>query len=140
LNPRHYLLVDEALASNEVEAELFKLAAPEKTSVAVYSPRSFLDEAAAGRSWERAVLILRDPAGLLALIRGGFRPREVNLGGLHWHEGAEEILPYLYLNRADWELLEEAAAAGVRLTAQDLPGQRAVAWSALMQRRPGRAD
>ncbi|MBU1700532.1 MAG: PTS sugar transporter subunit IIB [Candidatus Eisenbacteria bacterium] len=139
LAPRQYLIVDDQLAFSPMEAELFRLVAPEGTHVHIFSPKAFLEEMGKESVWDRAILILRDIPALLALIRGGFHPPEINLGGIHRHAGATEVLPYLFLSHEDWDGLEEVAASGAQLYAQELPGRPSHRWVALRDRKPNRA-
>jgi PTS system mannose-specific IIB component len=67
------------------------------------------------------------------LARGGLlRGEEVNLGGLHFHQGREEILPYLFLAPEDRDLLEEMQEVGVEVSARDLPGSPKIPLSDLL--------
>jgi len=74
----------------------------------------------------RRLVVVRDPAALRNLVRTGAPIREAVLGNLHHREGARRFTDYLYLTREDIGALVETAAAGVRLTAQDVPSGRPV--------------
>jgi mannose/fructose/N-acetylgalactosamine-specific phosphotransferase system component IIB len=56
----------------------------------------------------------------------------LNLGGLHLREGRREVLPYLYLDSQEKEILTALDEEGVRVTAQDLPGSPKVGLDSLL--------
>jgi mannose/fructose/N-acetylgalactosamine-specific phosphotransferase system component IIB len=116
LAPRAYLLVDDDLAADETSAAIFALAAPADVTVTV------VDQDAALRMIpeEHTIVLVRSVAAAARLVRGGVRG-PVNLGGVHRHEGAEQYLPYLFLDRTERDLLRELMEEGVEFVVQDLP-------------------
>lgn len=69
----------------------------------------------------RAMLIVESPVDVLKLVNFGAPVRTITLGGLHYREGREEFLPYIFLS--DWEskTLSELRKLGIRIVCQDLP-------------------
>jgi mannose/fructose/N-acetylgalactosamine-specific phosphotransferase system component IIB len=51
---------------------------------------------------------------------------------LHLRKGREEVLPYLFLDPTDREVLQEMVAEGLRISAQDLPGSPKVSLENLL--------
>ncbi len=115
------LVADPEAAADDWEREMLESAAPPGTEVEVLDPAG-----AAGRLREgvpgRTVLLVRSPAFMLTLVREGAPVPEVNVGGLHFREGARRFLDFLYLTREDVEALRGLAGLGIRLIARDLPG------------------
>ena len=130
LDADHVLIADDALAADAFGREVMTSAAPPELEVDVAS----LEEAARRFSElkGRTILLVRNPAALLALVRLGALVREVNVGGLHWKEGARRFLDYLYVTPEDVSALAGVAALGVRLTACDLPGNTKVDLNAAL--------
>lgn len=116
LAPRAYLLVDDELAADEASRAIFALAAPEDVTVSVLS----VEAAALLPPDEHTVLLVRTVAAAARLLRAGVHG-PVNLGGLHQHANAEPYLSYLFLDRADRDLLRELMEEGHRFVVQDLP-------------------
>lgn len=134
LRPDRYLVVDQLLAVSKWEQELYTLGVPEEVGVQFVTP----DE---GRSrlpdWRasdlRSILLTRDLGTMLDLAREGLmRDEKVNLGGLHLKKGREEVLPYLFLDPTDRGILQEMAAEGVLISAQNLPGAPKVPLETLL--------
>ena len=134
LRPDRYVVVDEKLAESAWEQELYALGVPEGADCL------FCSTAVARREhggWQdsplRIILLTRDIGTMLRLGRGGLLAgEEVNMGGLHFREGREEILPYLYLDDSDRAELTSLADEGAQISAQDLPGSPKVLLDALL--------
>jgi len=130
LDPRTYLIVDDRLAADPVETEIYRAAAPHGVEVHVTSVDGFL-AGEKGAANDATVMLLRDVETLSRLVSGGFRPAVVNLGGLHGGGDAIEVLPFLHLRDDDWSLLDDMTAAGIRIYAQDLPQKPRHDWERL---------
>lgn len=134
LRPDLFVVVDSGLVSSEWEQDLYRLGVPEGTGAVFLSPeqaRETIPELKA--SPERAVILTRDVATMLALARGGAMEGEsVNLGGIHSQSGRKEVLPYLFLDDTDLARLREISREGVRVTAKDLPGSQEVPLDMLL--------
>ena len=60
------------------------------------------------------------------LVKGVKAIGSVNLGGIHHRAGRSEKLRYVFLTPEEEKQLRELEAAGVEVTAQDVPASRAV--------------
>jgi PTS system mannose-specific IIB component len=129
------VVVDEALVASEWERELYALGVPEGTEAL------FVDLAVARESleqWEasplRTILLTRDLGTMAALAGGGaLAGQEVNLGGIHFSAGREQVLPYLFLSSDDRRALELMAQEGLAVSARDLPASGKVGLEDLLR-------
>ena len=71
---------------------------------------------------ESVLVLFEAVRDVYTMVEKGVRLEEVNIGGLHHREGAEELLPYVFLTDEDRGLLRELVKQGVTLRAQDVPG------------------
>jgi mannose/fructose/N-acetylgalactosamine-specific phosphotransferase system component IIB len=69
----------------------------------------------------RAMIVVETTGDALKLAQLGAPVKDVMLGGLHFREGSEELLPYVYLSNWDRMALNELRERGVRIICQDLP-------------------
>jgi PTS system mannose-specific IIB component/fructoselysine and glucoselysine-specific PTS system IIB component len=121
-------VVDDDVASNDWEQEIFRMALPATIEV------EFVGRARAPerlRAWEadaRPVFILTsDPETMADLVTAGEGViRRVNLGGIHAGPGRRERLRYVYLSDAELSTLRRLEAQGTVVTAQDVPGATAI--------------
>lgn len=134
LRPDLFVVVDSALASSEWEQELYLLGVPEGSEAIFLSPEEARDALPGLREApERALVLTRDIATMLALASGGsMRGDAVNVGGIHSQTGRDEVLPYLFLDDEDRGRLKDLAEEGVTISARDLPGSHEVTLKALL--------
>lgn len=134
LRPDRYLVVDDALVQSGWELELYRLAACDADVVFVG-----VDEACQRiQEWReapsRSILLTRDIAAMRRIAdRGVLSGERVNLGGIHHGLGRDEVLAYLHLTEEDRSDLRAMAAAGVEITARDLPDAHRVGLDTLLK-------
>lgn len=127
------VLVDDQVAANEWEQELYRMAVPAGIEV------EFLPVASAiarlsdwRRDPTRMAVLTGDIESMAALHRADQETmHRINLGGVHHRPGRTERLPYLYLTDAELAALQALAAAGAEVSAQDVPTARAVPLEAI---------
>lgn len=128
LKPALLLVLDDEVAAEAWENELVCSACPDSMRAEVMTveagARRLAAEAAAGSAAPRTLVLLRGTREARQLADYGYVPSELNIGGMHHHAGSRAILPYVYVDAREEADLRELAARGVRLSAQDLPGNR----------------
>ena len=136
------VVVDDELAASEWEQELYRMAVPPEMEVRFAS----VDEAArayaalaAGRA--RAIVLAGDVATMRRLVEavrgGGGAVPAVNVGGVHHRAGRVQRMRYVFLTPDEEASLRARAAAGVQVTAQDVPAAKPVPLHDVLA---GRAD
>lgn len=75
-----------------------------------------------------AMLVVETPIDALKLVRLGAPLKTLVLGGLHFREGRDEFLPYIFLSDWDRTTLRELRTLGVKIHCQDLPTSKPVAY------------
>jgi PTS system mannose-specific IIB component/fructoselysine and glucoselysine-specific PTS system IIB component len=127
LNIRLLILVDDMVASSDWEKELYRMAVPPDMEVRFADVATAIREHAKYASDPRpGLLITGDIASMYRLVKGVKAIGSVNLGGIHHRAGRSEKLRYVYLTPEEEQQLRELEAAGVEVTAQDVPSARAV--------------
>jgi PTS system mannose-specific IIB component/fructoselysine and glucoselysine-specific PTS system IIB component len=134
LDIRFLVLVDDLVASSDWEKDLYRMAVPPEMDI------YFADVATAIRDHARyagdprpGILITGDISSMQRLVRGVKAIGSVNLGGIHHRAGRVEKLRYVFLTAAEERQLHELEAAGVEVTAQDVPSARAVPLSEVLE-------
>jgi mannose/fructose/N-acetylgalactosamine-specific phosphotransferase system component IIB len=79
------------------------------------------------------LLITSDIASMHSLVNGVKAIGSVNLGGIHHRAGRAEKLRYIFLTPDEERQLRELEAAGVEVTAQDVPSARAVPLAEVLE-------
>jgi mannose/fructose/N-acetylgalactosamine-specific phosphotransferase system component IIB len=127
LKPDLILVLDDEVAADDWENDLVCAACPDSVAARVMP-------VAAGAAWlagteaarQKIVVLVRGTKQARALVEGGLGLASVNVGGLHHHAGARSFLPYVFLDDAEIADLNWLARQGVRLNAQDLPGNKGI--------------
>ena len=134
LRPDRYAVVDDDLAGSQWEQDLYRLGAgtAEVVFATAEDARDRLPE------WrddpQRTILLTRDVATMWRLGAGGALAGDrVNLGGIHHGPGRRELLTYLHLTAEDENHLVNLAAAGVEVSARDLPDAHRVPLETLLE-------
>lgn len=80
--------------------------------------------------WEasprRTMLVLGEVEAAVRLYRLAPGLKKLNLGGIHQAPGRRRRLPYVFMTDGEVEVLQQLAARGVEVTAQDVPTARPV--------------
>src|SRR5688500_7597098 len=92
----------------------------------------FADVAAAERehpAWEsdpRPGILVTADIDTMSRLAARVPVKEVNLGGIHHAPGRTQRLRYVFLSPEEEQALRALAGSGVRVSAQDVPGGKAV--------------
>ena len=126
LAPARIWVVDDGVAANEWERDMFRESAP-GTDVRVVT----VAEAAAAFTTEAgarggAFLLVRDLATARRLAEAAPGARDWNVGGLHYAPGKDKLSDYVYLDECDRADARVLLGLGARLIVQDVPASRAV--------------
>lgn len=127
LNIRLLILVDDLVAASDWEKELYKMAVPPDVEVRfVDVPTAIRDHAKYAADPRPGLVLTGDITSMYRLVTGVKAIGSVNLGGIHHRAGRSEKLRYIYLTPDEEGQLRALEAAGVEVTAQDVPSARAV--------------
>ena len=117
------ILVDDDVAANEWEQDLYRMAVPDGMAVSFATT----EDAASGLpGWQASRLksaILTSSLPVMSRLHDAAPDilQRINLVGIHHQPGRSERLPYVYLTDAELASLRSLAADGATVTAQDVP-------------------
>lgn len=117
------IVVSDDLAASPREQEIYRTGLPRGLEADFWSVDTAATRLPEAMDSDARILVLTpDLATMWRLATAGVPIHEVNVGGLHAASGRESVLPYVYLAPDDRERVRDFEAAGVRVTAQDVPG------------------
>lgn len=123
LKPDRIVIANNRIAKNAWERKFYTSSVPRHIKV------SFLDLEEMARQLlnnlfksEKVMLLFESVKDVYSVVELGVTLTEINIGGLHFREGAHELLPYVFLTEEDKKYLRELVKRSVALTAQDVPG------------------
>lgn len=82
----------------------------------------------------RLMVVVDSPDALKFLLDNGCDFSNVTIGGLHHQEDRIELLPYVYMTRAEMNLISKIVESGVDVRCQDLPGTSPVLWKSIKEK------
>lgn len=133
LDIRLIILVDNAVACCDWEQDLYRMGVPPEMELV------FADVATAVRDHSKfaadprhSIVLTGDVATMHALLSGVGTIRHVNVGGLHHRPGRIQKMRYVFVSPEEEKELRQLIASGVKVTAQDVPGARAVPMEAVL--------
>lgn len=137
LELRFIMLIDDDVASSEWEQELYRMGVPPEMEVCF----SAVDDA--GTPLQRfandsrmGIVLVGDINTMLRLVSANPQIKTVNIGGVHHSPGRVAKLRYVFLTPDEEAGLRAIAAAGVEVTAQDVPGARPISLDEVLTGEP----
>jgi PTS system mannose-specific IIB component/fructoselysine and glucoselysine-specific PTS system IIB component len=127
LSADHILLIDDQVAQNEWERDLYRMGVPPGMKVdfvAIDDAGAALDSSA--KDGSRTMVIVADIPTLLAACGASRAVARVNVGGVHEGEGRIRRLRYVFLTEEEAKSLQALAEKGIEVSAQDVPSGKAV--------------
>ena len=133
LDIRFIVLVDDEVAHSEWEQELYRMGTPPEMEVYFHSVDDATGALARYDADERPGLLLTAGVGQMLRLVKEAGIREVNIGGIHHRADRKQRLRYVFLSPQEEQVLRQMAELGANVTAQDVPGSRAVELSELLE-------
>lgn len=123
------ILASDRVAESPTMVAAMKAGAPLEIQADVFDLEETARRYSSGEfAAKKSMLVFESPGDLLKLIHKGVSMKQVHIGGLHFREGAEELLPYVFLSNWDRMALDEMTKRGIRVTCQDLPGNHPLVY------------
>jgi len=123
LKPDRIVVANDRIAKNTWERKFYTSSVPPHIRV------SFLDLEETARQLlnnlfknELVMVLLESVKDVHAVIEKGVTLEEINIGGLHYRDGADELLPFVFITEEDRRYMRELVKMSVTLRAQDIPG------------------
>jgi PTS system mannose-specific IIB component/fructoselysine and glucoselysine-specific PTS system IIB component len=126
-NVRFLVLVDDLVASSDWEKDLYRMAVPPEMEIFFADVKTAIrDHAKYAADPRPGILIAGEISVMHRLVSAVKAIGSVNLGGIHHRAGRKEKLRYIFLTPDEERELLALEAAGVEVTAQDVPGAKPV--------------
>jgi mannose/fructose/N-acetylgalactosamine-specific phosphotransferase system component IIB len=133
LKPDRIAVANDRIAKNSWERKFYTASVPPEIRVSFLTIDETAVELLNNLYKNEAVLMLFETVkDVYTMVQKGVQLEKINIGGLHYREGAQEILPYVFLTNEDKRLLRELVKQGVTLLAQDVPGNAATVINSMV--------
>ncbi|MDH3215555.1 MAG: PTS sugar transporter subunit IIB [Candidatus Krumholzibacteria bacterium] len=123
LKPDRIAIANDRIAKNSWERKFYTASVPPHIKVSFLTLEETAVELLNNLYKNEAVLMLFESVkDAYTMVLKGVQLDNINIGGLHYRDGAQELLPFVFLTEEDRQLLRELVKRGVTLLAQDVPG------------------
>ena len=143
LNPKYIILVDNDIAADIFEKELYLMGVPEEYEGMALSVRectSFIKSLGKLQKKgyeERYIIVVKNPEVAYQLFKFGLNFSNLNIGGMHASENKKEFNRFVYVDENDlkyFRLLAEVDNPKIDITIQDLPSENKVSLNKLLEK------
>ena len=125
LKPDRIVVANDRVAKNNWERKFYTSSVPKHIKVSFLTLEETARDLLNNLYKNESVMILFETTkDAYLVVEKGVRFEEINIGGLHHREGANEVLSYVFLTQEDTNLLRELVKQKIRLFAQDIPGNQ----------------
>ena len=121
------VLVDDEVACCDWEQDLYRMGVPPEMELQFADVATAVQQHASYvKDPRHSIILTGNVAAMHTLLRGVGNVGPVNVGGLHHRPGRAQKLRYVFLSPEEERELADLIAAGVKVTAQDVPSARPV--------------
>ncbi len=123
LKPDRIVVANDRIADSAWERKFYTSSVPSQIKVSFFGLEETARQLTNNLFKSEVVMVLFESVkDVHSVMEFGVQFDDINVGGLHYREGAEELLPFVFLTDEDRDYLRELVKKSVTLTAQDIPG------------------
>ncbi|UCD23351.1 MAG: PTS sugar transporter subunit IIB [Gemmatimonadota bacterium] len=116
------LLIDDDVAANDWERELYAMGVPPEMEVAFATVDDCVDALEQSvNSKQRTIVLVGDVNTLVRVCDATDVVKRVNIGGIHEGDGRAKRLAYVFLTDEEVQALKKLEEKGIEVTARDVP-------------------
>ncbi|MFH1075114.1 MAG: PTS sugar transporter subunit IIB [Candidatus Firestonebacteria bacterium] len=127
LKADYIIIINDAVARNELQKCLLKMAVPPEIKVDIFTVNDFNFKSDSKEILEkRVIIIISNPEDCLRLYEKGFIMEEINLGGMRCSGNRKQFTSCIYLNDEDIAVFKKLSEKGVRVEIKMLPVDKGI--------------
>lgn len=122
LHPQRIVLCSDEVANTEWQRKIYMSAAPPDLKSSVLT----IDETIKALENddyddERVILLVDSPKSIVELVNANVEIKEVNVGGMHFRPGKNQISNFIFVDQEDIDNFRLLYEKGIRLEGRDVP-------------------
>ena len=122
LNSKILLLCDDDIASSSWEKDLYLSCVADDLSALVLTVKETCDYLFnPNNNLDKTIVLVKSPGVVIDLIKCGYTPDQINIGGLHFMGERKEYLPYVFMNQSEVVDITNLIAKNIDVYCQDVP-------------------
>lgn len=125
LDISRFMVVDDAVAENNIEKQGLKLATPSGVKLSVLPVEKAANNILAGKyDSQRLLIIAKNPQVYLQLVEAGVPIEEINVGNMSQTNETKSITKSINVTDEDINVFEKLDEKNIQIVAQMVPGDR----------------
>ncbi|WP_434661997.1 PTS sugar transporter subunit IIB [Klebsiella sp. MISC125] len=121
-NANRIMIIDDAVAANDVEKMLLRSAAPEGCNTSILSfDKASANILAGNYDGQRVLILLKTPEIALQMVNSGIALTQLNIGNMSNKEGRSQIKRSVSVSEVEAQAIDALLTKGVTVTAQMTP-------------------
>lgn len=125
LDISRFMVVDDAVAKNNIEKQGLKLATPSGVKLSVLPVEKAANNILAGKyDSQRLLIIAKNPQVYLQLVEAGVPIEEINVGNMSQTNETKSITKSINVTDEDINVFEKLDEKNIQIVAQMVPGDR----------------
>lgn len=121
------ILIDDAIAADEFQSQVLKMAKPAGVKLNIFSVEKALAKMPKVESLnDRIFIVFGNVDNALRFVKGYPKLKEINYGGTKKKEGTKKYSETIYLTPTEIEQTRQILDAGVKVFIQQLPSTKRV--------------
>ena len=133
LNPDRILLSSDEVAAVEWQRTIYLSAVPDHLHASVLTLDDTIKALTTNEFGDEKVLLLVDsPRSIIYLVDNGVKVTEVNVGGMHFKPGKNQISPFIFVDEKDIADFRVLCGKGIKLEGRDVPTRTPVDISGVL--------
>lgn len=122
LKPDRILLCSDEVATVEWQKTIYLSAVPEPLSASVLTLDDTVKALTSNEFGDDKILLLVDsPKSIIDLVDNSVEITQVNVGGMHFKPGKNQISPFIFVDEQDIAHFKVLCEKGIKLEGRDVP-------------------
>jgi PTS system mannose-specific IIB component len=122
LGIQRLVVVNDSIANNNMQKTLMEMAVPSGLKVSFFTVADAAQKCRGEVGPEKALLLFSSPKDVLAYLGAGGTASSINVGGMHYCEGKQQVSKTVCVNPEDIQALIQLRRMGVELEVRAVPG------------------
>ncbi|HGN1705265.1 TPA: PTS system mannose/fructose/N-acetylgalactosamine-transporter subunit IIB [Providencia rettgeri] len=121
-NANRIMIIDDAVAANDIEKMMLRSAAPDGCNTSILSRETAFNNICLGNYENQKVLILvKTPEIALQMLNNGLAVKQLNIGNMSNKDDRKQIKRSVSISDTELNIIRELIERGVSVTAQMTP-------------------
>jgi mannose/fructose/sorbose-specific phosphotransferase system IIB component len=127
LKPQRILLCSDEVANSEWQRTIYMSAVTNDTAASVLTLKDTIAALTKHEfDRERLLLLVDTPKTIVQLVDAGVEIKEVNVGGMHFRPGKNQIAPFIFVDEEDISNFRLLHDKGIKLDGRDVPTRSSI--------------